>query len=54
VVFVCTLRVLTNFKIQPISVDFRGIEALFLGVHSKTIFIICFGLRIQATFVVYQ
>jgi hypothetical protein len=30
-------RVLTNFKIQPISGDFRGIEALFLGVHSKTV-----------------
>jgi hypothetical protein len=29
--------VLSNFKIQPISVDFRGIEALFLGVHSKTV-----------------
>jgi hypothetical protein len=29
--------VLTNFKIQPISVDFCGIEALFLGVHSKTV-----------------
>jgi hypothetical protein len=32
-----TNRVLTNFKIQPISVDFCGIEALFLGVHSKTV-----------------
>jgi hypothetical protein len=30
-------RVLTNLRIQPISGDFRGIEALFLGVHSKTV-----------------
>ncbi|CAH1366045.1 unnamed protein product [Tenebrio molitor] len=30
-------KVLTNFKIQPISGDFRGIEALFLEVHSKTV-----------------